>query len=238
MTERLDKIIASQGKLSRSDVKKLVKGGRVTVDGAVPKSADIKIDAENAKIAIDGKAVNYKKHIYIMLNKPQGVISASSDKTQKTVVDLVPPELFRDGLFPAGRLDGDTRGFVLITDDGDFAHRILSPKNHIMKTYHAVLKSPLTDGDIAAFKNGIELADGTLCLEAEVRMLPDKDEPTAEVKICEGKYHQVKRMFAALGNKVLDLRRVKMGELNLDENLNEGECRELTKDELILIEKR
>lgn len=237
MTERLDKIVASQGKLSRSDVKKMVKDGRITVNGATVKKADIKVDAEKSTIAIDGKALNYKKHIYIMLNKPQGVISASNDKTQKTVVDLVPPELYREGLFPAGRLDGDTRGFVLITDDGDFAHRILSPKNHIMKTYHAVLKAPLNKSDIAAFQNGIELADGTLCLEAEVKML-ESELPTAEVKICEGKYHQVKRMFAALGNKVLDLRRVKMGELLLDENLKEGECREISQEELKLIEKR
>lgn len=238
MTERLDKLIASQGKLSRSDVKKMVKSGRVTVDGAVVKSADIKVDAEKSRISVDGKELSYKKHIYIMLNKPQGVISASNDKTQKTVVDLVPPELYRDGLFPAGRLDGDTVGFVLITDDGDFAHRILSPKNHIMKTYHATLKAPLTESDIERFKNGIELSDGTLCLEAEVRMLEGTDEPTAEVKICEGKYHQVKRMFAALGNKVVYLRRVKMGELFLDESLKEGECREITAEELLLIQKK
>lgn len=238
MMERLDKLIASQGKLSRSDVKKMVKSGRVTVDGAVPKSADIKVDAEKSVIALDGKELCYKKHIYIMLNKPQGVISASNDKTQKTVVDLVPPELYRDGLFPAGRLDGDTVGFVLITDDGDFAHRILSPKNHIMKTYHATLNAPLTDEDIEHFKNGIELSDGTLCLEAEVRMLPDTEDPIAEVKICEGKYHQVKRMFAALGNKVIYLRRVKMGELPLDETLPEGHCREITDDELRLITKK
>lgn len=237
MTERLDKLIASQGKLSRSDVKKMVKSGRVTVDGAAVKSADIKVDADASVIMVDGKALNYKKHIYIMLNKPQGVISASNDKTQKTVVDLVPPELYRDGLFPAGRLDGDTVGFVLITDDGDFAHRILSPKNHIMKTYHATLKAPLTDEDIEHFKNGIELSDGTLCLEAEVRMLPETEDPIAEVKICEGKYHQVKRMFAALGNKVIYLRRVKMGELPLDETLPEGHCREITDDELRLIQK-
>lgn len=237
MTERLDKLIASQGKLSRSDVKKMVKSGRVTVDGAVPKSADIKVDAEKSVIALDGKELCYKKHIYIMLNKPQGVISASSDKSQKTVVDLVPPELYRDGLFPAGRLDGDTVGFVLITDDGDFAHRILSPKNHIMKTYHATLKAPLTESDIEAFHKGIELSDGTLCLEAEVKMISENP-PTAEVKICEGKYHQVKRMFAALGNKVLDLRRVKMGELSLDEGLKEGECREITAEELLLIQNK
>lgn len=235
MMERLDKLIASQGKLSRSDVKKMVKSGRVTVDGTIVKSADIKVDADSSVIAVDGKALNYKQHIYIMLNKPQGVISASNDKTQKTVVDLVPPELYRDGLFPAGRLDGDTVGFVLITDDGDFAHRILSPKNHIMKTYHATLKAPLTDEDIEHFKKGIELADGTLCLEAEVRMLPDTEEPIAEVKICEGKYHQVKRMFAALGNKVVYLKRVKMGGLDLDESLEEGQCREITDDELSLI---
>ena len=238
MTERLDKLIASQGKLSRSDVKKMVKSGRVTVDGAVVKSADIKVDADKSVISVDGKALNYKKNIYIMLNKPQGVISASNDKTQKTVVDLVPPELYRDGLFPAGRLDGDTVGFVLMTDDGDFAHRILSPKNHIMKTYHATLRSPLTEEDIAAFKNGIELSDGTLCLEAEVRMLEKTDEPIAEVKICEGKYHQVKRMFAALGNKVLYLKRVRMGGLDLDESLEEGQCREITPEELRLIKQR
>lgn len=237
MMERLDKIIASQGKLSRNDVKKMVKDGRITVDGATVKKADIKVAAEKSVIALDGNPLNYKKHIYIMLNKPQGVISASNDKTQKTVVDLVPPELYRDGLFPAGRLDGDTRGFVLITDDGDFAHRILSPKNHIMKTYHAVLKAPLTHSDIEAFHKGIELSDGTLCLEAEVKMISENP-PTAEVKICEGKYHQVKRMFAALGNKVLDLRRVKMGELHLDESLSEGECREITNEELLLIQKK
>ncbi len=235
MTERLDKIIASQGKHSRSDVKKLIKSGRITVDGKAVKSGDIKIDPANCEITLDGEVLNYKKHIYIMLNKPKGVISASNDKAQKTVVDLVPPELFRDGLFPAGRLDGDTRGFVLITDDGDFAHRILSPKNHIMKTYHAVIRKALTEEDILAFKNGIELSDGTLCLEARVKMLKNTDKPTAEVKICEGKYHQVKRMFAALDNRVLDLRRVKMGELLLDEALEEGQCREITKEELQLI---
>ena len=238
MTERLDKLIASQGKLSRSDVKKMVKSGRVTVDGAVVKSADIKVDADKSVISVDGKALNYKKNIYIMLNKPQGVISASNDKTQKTVVDLVPPELYRDGHFPAGRLDGDTVGFVLITDDGDFAHRILSPKNHIMKTYHATLRSPLTEEDISAFKNGIELSDGTLCLEAEVRMLEKTDEPIAEVKICEGKYHQVKRMFAALGNKVLYLKRVRMGGLQLDESLEEGQCREITAEEMLLLSEK
>ncbi len=229
--ERLDKVIASQGKYSRSEVKKLVRGGRITVDGETVKSADMKISPEKSVITVDGETVGYKKHIYIMLNKPQGVISASNDSSQKTVVDLVPDELFRQGLFPAGRLDGDTRGFVLITDDGDFAHRILSPKNHILKTYHATLERPVSNEDIERFREGIELKDGTLCLEAQVRMIKNEP-PVAEIKIHEGKYHQVKRMFAALGNRVVDLRRVKMGNLYLDESLEEGQCREITDGEL------
>lgn len=235
--ERLDKIIASQGKHSRSDVKKLIKAGRVTVNGAVVKSSDIKCDAEKDEIAVDGAVINYKKHLYIMLNKPKGVISATEDTSQKTVLDLVPPELFRQGLFPAGRLDSDTTGFVLLTDDGDFAHRILSPKNHIMKTYHATLAHSLSDEDIIHFKEGLTLKDGTTCLEAHVRMLKGK-ENVAEIKICEGKYHQVKRMFASLGNKVLELKRVQMGNLPLDEDLPEGKCRELTQEELGLIGSR
>jgi 16S rRNA pseudouridine516 synthase len=235
--ERIDKIIASQGKYSRSEVKKLVRDGRVTLDGKAVKSSDIKADPDQCNIAIDGKSIGYKKHLYIMLNKPQGVVSATEDTDHKTVIDLVPKELKRDGLFPAGRLDGDTVGFVLITDDGDFAHRILSPKNHIMKTYHATLQRPVTQEDIDAFRNGIELKDGTLCLEAQVRPL-EGDEPMAEIKICEGKYHQVKRMFAALGNKVVFLRRVKMGKLSLDESLGEGQCREITAEELRLIQER
>lgn len=235
--ERLDKIIASQGKYSRSEVKKLVKSGLVKVNGSVVKASDIKCDVNTDEIIVDGVSLNYKKHIYIMLNKPKGVISATEDATQKTVIDLVPTELKRAGLFPAGRLDGDTTGFVLITDDGDFAHRILSPKNHIMKTYHATLQRELTAEDIVKFKQGLTLGDGTKCLDAHVRMLPDR-ECVAEVIICEGKYHQVKRMFASLGNRVLELRRVKMGNLPLDEKLPEGECRELTQTELELISGR
>lgn len=235
--ERLDKIIASQGKHSRSEVKKLVKAGLVTLNGKAVKASDIKCDADRDIIIVDGERLSYKKHLYIMLNKPKGVISATEDPTQKTVIDLVPPQLKRQGLFPAGRLDGDTTGFVLITDDGDFAHRILSPKNHIMKTYHATLARPLTDEDIVKFKEGLTLGDGTRCLEAYVRMLPENDN-VAEVKICEGKYHQVKRMFASTGNRVLELKRVKMGELPLDPSLAQGECRELTAEELAQVSRQ
>ena len=151
--ERIDKIISSQGQYSRSEVKKLIKGGRITLNGRVLKSSDEKADPDSCVIAIDGKPLGYKKHIYIMLNKPQGIVSATDDRDHKTVIDLVPKELKRAGLFPAGRLDGDTVGFVLITDDGDFAHRILSPKNHIMKTYHATLQRPVTQADIDTSKN-------------------------------------------------------------------------------------
>ena len=235
--ERLDKIIASQGQYSRSEVKKLVKAGRVSLDGAVVKSSDVKADPAVSVIEIDNVPLFYKKHIYIMLNKPKGVVSATTDNEHKTVIDLVPKDMYRDGLFPAGRLDGDTTGFVLITDDGDFAHRILSPKNHIMKTYHATLKRSLDDDEYEKFRNGIVLGDGTVCLESTVKML-GSEPPLCEIRICEGKYHQVKRMFAATGNKVLELKRVKMGGLSLDESLSEGECRLLTNEEVELIEKR
>lgn len=233
--ERLDKILSSFYSLSRADTKKLMKKQCVKVNGVIVRGLDMKVNPESDVITVDGERVIFKKNIYIMMNKPQGVISASDDKRESTVVDLVPDELYRDGLFPAGRLDKDTTGFVLLTDDGDFAHRILSPKNHIEKTYHALLEHPLTQSDIEHFLNGVELKDGTLCLEAKVRMLEGN---TAEVIIHEGKYHQVKRMFAAMGNRVLSLRRVAMGKLLLDETLGDGECRELTEEELIKIQQK
>lgn len=229
---RLDKLISSQSKLSRSDVKKLIKRGSVFVNGTVAVSGDIQVDEETAEVCVDGRAICYKKHIYLMLNKPKGVVSATDDKIHTTVIDLVPDEFLRAGLFPAGRLDADTTGFVLITDDGDFAHDILSPKNHIEKTYEAKLALPVTDEDILAFKEGITLKDGFTCLPADVCEL----EPgTVQVKLCEGKYHQIKRMFAARGNKVLELKRTKMGGLSLDTELGSGDIREITMGELLKI---
>lgn len=233
--ERLDKILSSALKISRGDVKKLMKKQSVTVNGASVKSGEMKIDPDTDEIRLNGRDVVYQKNIYLMMNKPEGVISASNDKSQETVVDLVPEEYRRDGLFPAGRLDADTTGFVLITDDGDFAHRILSPKNHVEKTYHARLAQRLSDGDIERFLSGIELKDGTLCLEARLRVIEDGETPLVEVVIHEGKYHQVKRMFAALGNRVVQLRRIKIGGLSLDGTLAEGECREITREEIRLI---
>lgn len=233
--ERLDKILSSALKISRGDVKKLIKKQSVTVNGASVKSGEMKIDPDTDEIRLNGRDVVYQKNIYLMMNKPEGVISASNDRSQETVVDLVPEEYRRDGLFPAGRLDADTTGFVLITDDGDFAHRILSPKNHVEKTYHARLAQRLSDGDIERFLSGIELKDGTLCLEARLRVIEDGETPLVEVVIHEGKYHQVKRMFAALGNRVVQLRRIKIGGLSLDGTLAEGECREITREEIRLI---
>ena len=201
--ERLDKILAAQGTLSRKDVKEFIKQGRISVNGVVVKKSDTKVDIETDEIIFDGELLSLKKHIYIMMNKPQGVISASDSKDDETVVDLVPDELFRKGLFPAGRLDKDTTGFVLITDDGDFAHRILSPKNHIFKTYLATLEHSLSDSDIKMLENGVTLSDGTTLKEAKVEILEDGENPLVQIQICEGKYHQVKRMFAAAGNKVI-----------------------------------
>lgn len=236
--ERLDKILASQGTLSRKEVKEIIKKGRVTLNGKVIKDSAVKIDAQTDKVCLDGEELMLKKHIYIMLNKPQGVVSASESDTDQTVVDLVPDELYRKNLFPAGRLDKDTTGFVLITDDGDFAHRILSPKNHIFKTYLARLDHSLTESDIEMLENGITLADGTTLKEAKLEIVEEGESPLVKIIICEGKYHQVKRMFAAAGNKVVALHRSKMGNLELDESLNPGECREITPEELVKIENR
>lgn len=233
--ERLDKILASQGTLSRRDVKEIVKKGRISINGIVAKKSDIKIDIDNDTVTLDGEILSLKEHIYIMLNKPQGIVSASESDTDETVVDLVPDELYRKGLFPAGRLDKDTTGFVLITDDGDFAHKILSPKNHIFKTYLATLEHTLSESDIDMLEKGITLADGTTLKEAKVEIVEDGEHPLVQIMICEGKYHQVKRMFHALGNNVEQLRRLQIGSLKLDTSLPEGDCRELTEEELELV---
>lgn len=233
--ERLDKILAMQGSASRKDVKEMIKKGRVSVNGKIVKDSSVKISETDA-VSLDGTTLSLKKHVYLMLNKPAGVVSASDSETDTTVVDLVPDELYRDGLFPAGRLDKDTVGFVLITDDGDFAHRILSPKNHIVKTYEARLAEPLSEENKKLIQNGITLSDGTTLKESKVQILEDSETPLVKIQICEGKYHQIKRMFAATGNKVVYLKRTAMGDLPLDSGLLEGKCREITAQELDLIE--
>jgi 16S rRNA pseudouridine516 synthase len=235
MQQRLDKLISSQGTYTRKQAQQLIKDGLVKVDGITVRDRGFHIDPEVNSVILDGKEFAVEKFVYLMLNKPKGVVSATNDRSQKTVVDLVPDELKKRNLFPAGRLDMTTTGFVLITDDGDFAHRILSPKNHIEKTYEARLAESVTEEQLRMVADGIVLKDGTECLPAKLKILEDSDSPLVEIKICEGKYHQIKRMFAAAGNGVIELKRTKMGKLSLDEALPEGECRRLTEAEVALI---
>lgn len=237
MIQRLDKTISSQMNISRNDARSLIKKGSVTVDGNTLTDVAAKIDAEKSMIAVDGKPIFFKEHIYIMMNKPQGVVSATVDPKIKTVIDILPEELKRKNLFPAGRLDRDTVGFMLITDDGDFAHRILSPSKHVKKTYIAHLRDKLSEDARKTLENGAVLSDGTQCMDALVKIIDDEGK-IAEITIREGKYHQIKKMFASVGNEVQFLKRISIGSLSLDETLKEGECREITENELSLIEKR
>ena len=193
---RLDKLIASQLNISRKEARLAIRKGRVTVNGEAVKNPEFSADPEKDTLLFDGQAVCYKKHIYIVMNKPAGVLSASSDKSRETVVDLVPENLSRKGLFPVGRLDKDTTGLLIITDDGDFAHRVLSPQKNIFKTYKALLDGDITEETLDVFSREITLADGTVCLRAYLKKL---DTRTAEIKICEGRYHQIKRMLGVAG---------------------------------------
>lgn len=236
--QRLDKAIAMQGSLSRSEVKTLIRKGAVTVNGQVVKNADFGVDFDNDTVAVQGKELSLSMHIYLMLNKPKGVVSASEDKKLPTVVDLVPKELWRKGLFPAGRLDKDTTGFVLITDDGEFAHDVLSPKKHISKTYHALVNGTITDEMVEGFAKGVTIGED-FTLPASLKKISSEEQGDwGEVILKEGMYHQIKRMFGAYGLKVLELKRVQMGKLPLDPNLEEGKCRELTAEELRLVSTR
>lgn len=231
--ERLDKIISTRTNLSRKDAKSAISSRRVTVNGVVQRSSDFKA-SETDEIILDGRKINGKAHTYLVLNKPKGYVSATEDPTQKTVLELVPPELMRSGLFPAGRLDKDTTGLMIITDDGDFAHRILSPKKHVSKKYDVTIDLPVTDEMEKAFSEGIMLSDG-LCKTA---VLEKTGEYTAFVTLSEGRYHQIKRMFGCFGAKVTELKRLSMGKFFLPEGLAEGECRELSDEETALIESR
>lgn len=232
---RLDKLISDCGISSRKEIKQMIKSGRVTVDGVVAFSPEQKIDPEVNTVSVDGNELSYSKFRYYMLNKPAGILSATDDKKQKTVLDLVTPEMRKMGLFPVGRLDKDTTGLLLLTNDGNFAHWIISPKSEIVKTYHAEIDGAVDDEDVKAFKNGVILADGTKCLPAE--LIPFQD-GTCLVKVMEGKYHQVKRMLASRGKPVKALRRISIGEVQLDCGLNPGDFRELSSDELCRLMKQ
>lgn len=224
--ERLDKILTSQNCGSRKEAGVLIRRGAVMVNGVIFKKADSKVDAENDKITVNGELINFKRNVYIMMNKPQGVLSAARDSRMKTVVDLLEPELFRKGLFPAGRLDRDTEGLLILTDDGKFAHCMLAPKSHVFKLYHVVVDASVTDEDIKKFEQGVVFGDIT-CLPAKLTVLQDDKTPLVQVEIQEGKFHQVKRMFRAVGKNVLYLKRVQIGQLKLDSSLEPGQAREL-----------
>ncbi|MGX8711567.1 MAG: pseudouridine synthase [bacterium] len=228
--ERLDKILASQNLGSRRDAGAMIRRGVVAVNGSVARKADYKVDTQSDEVTVNGEPLNFREFLYLMMNKPAGVLSASRDTRARTVVDLLPPEQRRRGLFPAGRLDRDTEGLLIITDDGAFAHRMLAPKSHVYKLYEAVLARPIGPEDIAAFENGVELKDRT-CLPARLEVLEGGEHPLVRVQIREGKFHQVKRMFLARGNEVLKLKRVQIGGLKLDEKLAPGAVRELDKQE-------
>lgn len=229
--ERLDKLISNITGISRSEIKKLSIKGLISLNGSTVTDCSVKIDAETDSVCVNNEKIALIKYVYIMLNKPKGVISASEGGDAVTVVDILPNELRRNGLFPAGRLDKDTTGFVLITNDGDFAHRILSPKNHVEKTYIATLDKPIEDDSADILRNGITLKDGTVFKPAVIE--PFSDNPLRiKVIICEGKYHQIKRMFKAVGCEVRELERIKIGGLSLDSSLKLGEARYITDEEL------
>ncbi len=229
--ERFDKIIANQFNISRKDARIGIRKGKGTVNGVTIKDPSCAVDTDSS-IFFDGQAMEYKKFIYILMNKPKGVLSASNDKKRKTVVDLVPDEWRRNGLFPVGRLDKDTTGLLIITDDGDFAHKAIAPNKNIYKTYEVELDGAVTPKMIEIFANGVTLADGTVCKKAILKPLKGNN---AEVKISEGKYHQIKRMFGTVGLGVNGLKRVAMGGLCLPNDLPEGHCRLLNEKQVSII---
>ena len=229
---RLDKLLANMGYGSRKEVKQLLKEKAVTVDGIVVKDAAMKVDPETQDVSVYGERVIYTEFIYIMMNKPPGVISATEDKYDKTVIDLLDPLAQHFKPFPVGRLDKDTEGLLLITNDGNLAHNLLSPKKHVPKTYYATIEGVVTETDIEAFRQGVELDDGYVTKPGELVILKSDAISEIELTIQEGKFHQVKRMFESVGKKVTYLKRLSMGTLILDEELELGDYRELTEEEL------
>ena len=229
--ERLDKLVSTRLNISRKDAKALIKNKEVKVNGITRNETDFKCEKED-NISVSGKELNLQEFVYIMLNKPKGVICASNGKNEKTVIDLLSEDMKRKGLFPAGRLDKETTGFVLITDDGEFSHNILSPKKHVEKTYIALLDKPINEVIIKDVESGMELGDEKL-LPAKLKTLGNENE--VEIIISQGIFHQIKRMFLKHGITVLELKRTKIGSLSLDENLAEGEARYINKEELARI---
>lgn len=228
---RLDKFLTSNGCCSRTEAKRAVRAGAVLVNGVVPKSSDVSVEPETDRIVFQGKHIVYRKYVYIMLNKPEGYVSATEDGRDKTVLDLLPQDALRPGLFPCGRLDKNTIGLMLITDDGDLAHKLLAPKSHVSKTYRFKSKFPMSYVDAERFADGVALEDGYVTLPAKIEL--DDDQMGGYITLTEGKYHQIKRMLEALDNKITYLERITFGNLVLDKNLERGEWRYLTNEEIV-----
>lgn len=230
--ERLDKVLSNMGYGTRKEVKALVKHGEVSVNGELAKDSAQHVIPETDEIYVTGEKLVYKKYVYIMLNKPNGVISATEDDYDETVIDLLSEDLKIFKPAPVGRLDKDTEGLLLITNDGELNHLLLSPRRHVPKKYYARIEGVITEEDRLRFKEGVILDDGYKTMPAELRIIESDEESEIEVILHEGKFHQVKRMFEAVGKKVVYLKRLEMGTLKLDESLKTGEFRELADEEL------
>lgn len=228
---RLDKYLADMSVGTRTEVKKLIRQGKVTIDGVVVKNPDVKINHQKQTVCVNGTPVFYETFEYYMLNKPAGVVSATTDAKEKTVLDLIDTKKRKD-LFPVGRLDKDTEGLLLITNDGELAHRLLSPKKHVDKLYFAKVEGIVTGTDVEIFSKGLDIGDGEYTKPAKLEIITSGKISEIQLTIQEGKFHQVKRMFEAVGKKVVYLKRLSMGSLQLDEHLGLGEYRRLSKEEL------
>ena len=226
---RLDRFLVSTGKISRSDAGRAARAGKITVDGVVEKRADRQIDPESCIVTLYGEPIVYRRYTYIVMNKPDGVVSATEDGKDETVIDLLPEELRRLGLFPCGRLDKHTTGLMLLTNDGALGHRLLSPRHHVQKTYAFCCRSPLSDADVARLEGGVTLEDGYMTKPAVLSL--DEGGLSGRITLTEGKYHQIKRMLEAVDNKITALERVSFGPLTLDNAPPRGEWRYLTQEE-------
>lgn len=228
---RLDKFLTDMGCGTRSIIKNLVRKGKVSVNGEIIKKPEIKINEDEDVVLLDGEEIRYNRYEYFMLNKPDGYVSATTDRNEKTVLDLLKAEDRRKDLFPVGRLDKDTEGLLVISNDGEMAHKILSPKNHIAKTYYVKVNGRIENEHIDTFEKGIDIGEKNITKPGILKIIKSGDISEAELTIYEGKFHQVKRMFEVVGMKVVYLKRIKMGTLGLDETLKPGEYRRLTLEE-------
>lgn len=234
-TMRIDKFLGVTGCCSRTEAKKIIRSGGVLINGVPARKAEDKLDPETDRVVFCGREAVYRRYTYILLNKPEGVVSATEDGRDRTVIDLLPDEVRKSGLFPCGRLDKNTLGLMLITDNGDLAHRLLAPKSHVQKQYYFRSKFPIAPADAARFEEGLVLEDGYETKPAKIEL--DADGSSGIITLVEGKYHQIKRMLEALDNKITYLERIRFGPLSLDGTLARGEWRYLTDAEVETLER-